>query len=182
MPIEIRCDKPIVMIPVGELKPNPKNPNVHSDAQVARIAKIIEGNGFRRPITVSNQTGFMVVGHGRLMAAKKLGMTHVPVSYQDYENDGLEFADMVADNASADGAELDMSAIHAALPDLAPFDIDLLGFQDFQLSPSGVSFDESGDAGKNDQFRLEILFSNYPAMNEVYEELLSRNLLVRVMG
>ena len=124
------------MVPIGDLKPNPRNPNKHTEEQVERVAKLIAGNGFRRPITASNQSGFITVGHCRRLSAILLKMTHVPVQYQDYENDGLEFADVVADNAAQEGSELDLSEIHKMLSDVTPFDTDLLGFIDFQFEPS----------------------------------------------
>lgn len=121
-------------VPIKSLKPNPKNRNKHPDEQIDRLAKIINEQGFRRPIIVSNQSGYIVVGHGRLMAAKKLGLEKVPVIYQDYATPELEYADQVADNAIALWAELDFSGINSDVPDLGPdFDIDLLGIKNFEI-------------------------------------------------
>src|SRR5262249_43380887 len=72
------------LVRVADLKPHPKNPNTHSAAQVAAIAAVIEGNGWRAPITVSNRSGFITRGHGRLEAALLLGCEQVPVDFQDY--------------------------------------------------------------------------------------------------
>src|SRR5271157_3506817 len=54
------------------LKPNPDNPNKHTPKQLKVFEKIFLGNGFRRPITVSNQSGKVVKGHGALLAALKM--------------------------------------------------------------------------------------------------------------
>ena len=54
------------------LVPQPRNPNRHSDEQVALLAKIIAHQGWRNPITVSNRSGFVVAGHARLAAALRL--------------------------------------------------------------------------------------------------------------
>ena len=50
------------LVRVADLKPHPKNPNTHSAAQVAAIAAVIEGNGWREPITVSNRSGLITCG------------------------------------------------------------------------------------------------------------------------
>lgn len=91
---EIHCayDK---LVPTGELIPNKKNPNRHSDEQIRLLAKIIVNQGWRSPITVSNRSGFIVRGHGRLQAAQLAGLEAVPVDYQDYENEAAEVLDML---------------------------------------------------------------------------------------
>ena len=77
---------------VDALKENPKNPNKHPDSQIELLAKNIKYLGWRHPITVSKRSGFIVAGHGRLMAAKKLGLKIVPVDYQDFNSDADEIA------------------------------------------------------------------------------------------
>ena len=74
---------------ISKVIENPKNPNKHSDNQINMLSKIIEFQGWRIPIVVSNRSGFIVRGHGRLMSARKLGLEKVPVSFQDYESDDL---------------------------------------------------------------------------------------------
>ena len=109
---------------------NPKNPNKHSDAQINMLAKIIEFQGWRIPIVVSNRSGFIVRGHGRLMSAQKLGLNQVPVSYQDYESEAQEWADLVADNRIAELAEMDRSELKDIIEqlDTGEIDLDLTGF------------------------------------------------------
>jgi hypothetical protein len=119
-----------------ELKPNPKNRNQHSDEQIDRLCKLIEYQGFRSPIIVSNRSGCITAGHGRRLAAIKLDMKRVPVIYQDYESDDHEYVHVQSDNAIAEWSELDLSAINADLPELGPFDIDLLGIKNLALDPS----------------------------------------------
>jgi DNA modification methylase len=124
------------LVPIHELKPHPKNRNTHPDDQIERLAKILDYQGWRYPIKVSNQSGFITSGHGRLLAAKVLGLSEVPVNFQDYEDETQETADLTSDNAIALWAELDFSGINADIPDLGPdFDIDLLGLKDFVLEP-----------------------------------------------
>lgn len=124
------------LVDINSLKPHPKNPNTHPGEQIHRLAQILEYQGFRYPIKISKVSGFITSGHGRLMAAKELGWSQVPVNYQDYENEEQEYADLVADNSIANWAELDLKSINECLADLGPdFDIDLLGIKDFALDP-----------------------------------------------
>ena len=96
---------------ISKVIENPKNPNKHSDNQINMLSKIIEFQGWRIPIVVSNRSGFIVRGHGRLMSARKLGLEKVPVSFQDYESEAQEYADLVADNRIAELAEMDRSEL-----------------------------------------------------------------------
>jgi len=103
---------------VADLKPHPKNPNTHSASQIAAIAAVIEGNGWRAPITVSNRSGFITRGHGPLEAALLLGCDEVPVDFQDYESEQAEVADMLADNHLAELAEIDEDRLVTVLKEL----------------------------------------------------------------
>lgn len=124
--IKIMCAYGKLVDP-DELIENPKNPNQHPEKQIEILAKLIKSQGFRRPIVVSKRSGFVVVGHGRLMAAKYLKMKEVPVDYQDYESEAKEWADMVADNKVAEFAEFDNSVLSDMLQDLDDFDEELFG-------------------------------------------------------
>ena len=122
------------LVPIAELKPNPKNSNKHPQEQIERLAKILEYQGWRAPVKVSRRSGFITAGHGRLLSAQLLGWTEVPVNFQDYESDEQEIADLVADNSIAAWSELDLSLINLQIQDMGPdFDIDLLGIKDFKI-------------------------------------------------
>lgn len=137
------------IVEIHKIVPNPKNPNKHSDKQIERLAKIIDYQGQRSPIVISTLSGFVVKGHGRLMAMEKLEWEHVAVDYQDYESEAQEYADIVADNAIAEWSELDLELIGAELKDMDfDLDLDLLGLEDFGLPevevlPSGSSGTDS---------------------------------------
>jgi DNA modification methylase len=123
---------------VDELKPHPKNSHKHSDDQIERLCKIVEYNKFRTPLTLDKKTGTIVCGHGRLMAAKKLGMKKVPVVYQDFESEDHIYAHLVADNAIGKDtwATLDLGMINQEVINMGPdFDIDVLGLKDFVIEP-----------------------------------------------
>ena len=136
--MEIRS-KEITLVDISELRPNPKNRNIHSTEQIDRLAEIIKFQGFRSPVIVSNQSGFIVAGHGRTLASAKLGIQKVPVIYQDFESEEMEYSAMVSDNAIASWAELDLSGINSDLGELGPdFDINLLGLKEFELEPADL--------------------------------------------
>jgi len=122
---------------IDSLKPHPKNNNKHPEEQIKRLAKILDYQGWRYPIKISKQSGFITSGHARLEAAKANGWKKVPVNIQDYESDEQEYADITADNAIASWSELDLSSINAEIGELGPdFDIELLGLKDFELEPA----------------------------------------------
>jgi len=127
------------MVPVQDLKPHPRNANKHPESQIKRLAEILEYQGWRYPIKVSNRSGCITSGHGRLLAAKLLGKESVPVSFQDYDSEDQEAADLHADNAIASWAQIDMAQINADMGSFGPdFDINLLGLKDFVLDPSDM--------------------------------------------
>lgn len=127
--MDIYCSHDKV-VDIEKVVPNPKNPNQHSDKQIELLAKIIKVQGWRAPITVSNRSGFIVRGHGRLMAAQKLGLDQVPVDYQDYENEAEEWADLIADNKIAELSTLSADALKDLMSevDLNLIDPALMGF------------------------------------------------------
>ena len=130
------------------LKPHPKNRNVHPPEQVARLAQILKYQGWRYAVKISNRSGFITSGHGRIEAAWLNGWDKVPVVYQDYESNEQEYADVTADNAIASWAELDLAAINTDILDLGPeLDIEMLGIKDFNVDPSENDKPES-DAKK----------------------------------
>lgn len=134
--IEIRCSHD-AMVKLSELKPHPKNRNKHPNEQIERLAQILKYQGIRSPIKISNRSGYMTAGHGRLEAFRHLKLKEAPVNYQDYDSDEQEYADLQSDNAIALWADLDLSGINTDIGDLGPdFDIDLLGIKDFTLEPA----------------------------------------------
>src|SRR5204862_2659334 len=95
------------MVLTEDLKPSPENPNCHPPEQLALYAKILLHQGWRKALTVSNQSGFIVTGHGAWLTAKAQGWPTVPVDYQDFANKADEIAHMIADNKLAQMAEID---------------------------------------------------------------------------
>lgn len=133
----------IEMIDIDRVLPWERNRNKHSKEQIERLARIIEYQGWRHPIVVSRLNGKVAAGHGRLAAAKHLGLDKVPVMYQDFDSEEQQYAFMVSDNAIASWAELDLSGINMDVPEMGPdFDLDLLGIKDFVLDMSEKELSE----------------------------------------
>lgn len=134
------------LVDISDLRPHPKNRNKHPEAQIQRLAEILQYQGFRIPIRVSKLSGFVTGGHGRIAAAKLNGWETVPVNYQEYLSEEQEYSDLVADNSIALWAELDLKGIgEDVLPFGPDFDIDLLGLEDFTIDPS-EQYDGDPDA------------------------------------
>lgn len=126
--------KEITMVSIKKIKPHPKNNNRHPIDQIETLTKIIEYQGFRVPLIVSNRSGFLVAGHARLLAAKKLKLKEVPVIYQDFDSDEKEWVFLTSDNAIAGWADLDLASVKIELSNLEEgFDLELLGVQDIKV-------------------------------------------------
>jgi DNA modification methylase len=83
---------------------------------------------------MSKRSGFIVKGHGRLLALELLGCQDAPVDDQEYADEAMEYADMIADNELARRATLDVDKLHRLLPSLKDLpDLGLLGMKDFKL-------------------------------------------------
>jgi len=128
--ITVHCEHTKI-IPITSLKPYPRNNKIHPPNQIALLAKAIKAQGWRAPITVSNQSRFIVRGHARLEAAKKLGVKSVPVDYQDYADEKAERADRIADNKIAELAEWDLPNLKDELLELdcGDMDMSITGFE-----------------------------------------------------
>lgn len=107
------------LVEIGDLKPNPRNPNKHPRDQIELLAAIISHQGWRSPIVVSNRSGLVVAGHGRLEAANLLQLKVAPVDYQDFESDDAETAHLLADNKLAELSETNDSEVASILAELS---------------------------------------------------------------
>jgi DNA modification methylase len=116
---------------VEALIPYAANSRTHSDAQVAQIAASIKEFGWTNPILIDGNNS-IIAGHGRLMAARKLGMEKVPVICIDHLTKAQQRALVIADNQLAMNAGWDMDMLKAEIEGLKldDFDVDLLGFDD----------------------------------------------------
>jgi DNA modification methylase len=121
-------------VEVSALIPYAKNSRTHDDAQVAQIAASIKEFGWTNPILVDGTKG-VIAGHGRLLAARKLGMAKVPTIELKDMTEAQKKAYVIADNKLALNAGWDTNFLSLELQELKDqdFDLTLLGFDDKEL-------------------------------------------------
>ena len=121
-------------VEVSALIPYAKNSRTHDDAQVAQIAASIKEFGWTNPILVDGDKG-VIAGHGRLLAARKLGYDKVPVIELKHMTEAQKKAYVIADNKLALNAGWDTNFLSLELQELKDqdFDLTLLGFDDKEL-------------------------------------------------
>jgi DNA modification methylase len=121
-------------VEVSALIPYAKNSRTHDDAQVAQIAASIKEFGWTNPILVDGDKG-VIAGHGRLLAARKLGMAKVPTIELKDMTEAQKKAYVIADNKLALNAGWDTNFLSLELQELKDqdFDLTLLGFDDKEL-------------------------------------------------
>ena len=115
--------------PIDALVPYARNAKQHSDAQVAQIAASIREFGWGAPILVDGENN-VIAGHGRLLAARKLGMTEVPVVPLHHLSNTQRRALILADNKIGENATWENELLGLELAELqeAGFDLGLTGF------------------------------------------------------
>ena len=120
----------IEYLPVGELKAYDRNTRKHQEKDVTEIAKSIEKYGFSDPIGVWGEKNIIVEDHGRLLAARKLGIETVPVIHLDHltDEERREYAIMHNRTAELSGWDFEMLAKEMEDLDLSEFDLDIAGF------------------------------------------------------
>ena len=130
--------------PVAALIPFAANARTHSEAQVALIAGSIREYGFNNPVLVDGSNG-VIAGHGRLLAARKLGLTTVPVIELGHLSDAQKRAYILADNRLAEQAGWDRELLALELGDLGDLGIDLAG-----IGFDGAELDALLELGRGD--------------------------------
>ena len=164
-------DLNVQQIALEQLVPYARNARTHSDSQVAQIAGSIAEFGFVNPVLVGGDN-IIIAGHGRVMAAKKLGLQTVPTIKLDHLTENQRRALVIADNKIAENAGWDEELLRLELQNLADedFDLDLLGFDDVELDDLLTSLDDDEAAA---------LDENIP---EVQENPVSRTGDIWIMG
>ena len=134
---------------VDKLIPYDKNPRTHSAEQISQIAASIAQFGFLNPILVDTAAG-IIAGHGRLQAAKQLGLAQVPVVVLDHLTETQKRAYVIADNKLALNAGWDNDLLRDEMNALAEedFDLDLLGFDGAELDE--IMFSDEEEASDED--------------------------------
>lgn len=141
----------IEYVDVAKLKPYDKNTRKHEDYDVSQIAKSIEQYGFNDPIGIWGKDNIIVEGHGRLLAAKKLGMKEVPC---------IRLDDLT------DEQRREYAIMHNKTAELSAWDFDLLATEIDGLDFSGFDIDWGLPA---DEEETEIIEDEVPEVDEEHE-------------
>jgi len=121
---------------VSEFRPHAENPRTHSPKQIRQIADSIRRFGFVNPVLVDNN-GLVIAGHGRLEAAKLLGMDRVPAICVDQMTEAQKRAYIIADNKLAANAGWDLELLAHELQCIweldSEFDLTITGFDTAEI-------------------------------------------------
>ena len=158
------------MVSIDGLKPYENNARTHSEEQVKKIVRSIEEFGFINPVLIDGDFG-IIAGHGRVMAAKKMGMTEVPCLFVEDLTEAQKRAYILADNKLALDAGWDEHILQIELAELQEmdFDITLTGFElddieddepqdveedDYEIAPPEAPRTKMGDIWQLGRHRL----------------------------
>ena len=122
-------------LPVESLTPDPENARVHGPRQIARIADSIAAFGFNVPVLIDGK-GAVLAGHGRVLAARRLGLSEVPTIALEHLSEPERRAFMIADNRLAELASWDDRRLGVELKALKSLDLD------FSIEATGFELDE----------------------------------------
>jgi len=145
----------IETLKTADLIPYARNSRTHSDAQIAQIAGSIREFGFTNPVLIDAENG-IIAGHGRVMAAGKLGMDEVPCIRLSHLTETQKRAYVIADNKLALNAGWDEELLGLELADLREldFDLGLIGFDADEIE-AALNPDELG-SGLSDKYTHKI--------------------------
>lgn len=138
---------------ITELEPYARNARTHSDEQVAQIAASMREFGFTNPVLVDGKGG-IIAGHGRVMAAKQIGLEHVPTIELGHLTEAQRQAYVIADNQLALKAGWSMELLRAEMESLGElgFELSLIGFNDGELAQLFLDVEE-GETDPNEEWQ-----------------------------
>jgi ParB-like chromosome segregation protein Spo0J len=150
----------IAHMSISQIKTNPRNARTHSKKQVLQIAASIKEFGFVNPV-IADETGVIIAGHGRLLAASMLGLSEVPTITLRHLTDAQKRALMLADNKIAGNAGWDRERLAIEIPELIKvlevegLDIALTGFEIPEIDQLMVDFDDK-NVDPADEFEVHL--------------------------
>jgi len=178
----------IKQIAVDSLIPYAMNARTHSDEQVTQIASSIRAFGFTSPLLTDGQNG-IIAGHGRLMAAKKLGLEKVPCIELTHLSEQEKKALILADNKIALNSGWDFELLKCELENLSQenFNLELVGFDPNELT--AIMFgedlkDSSPDEYNGDSENKWQLLVEYDSENDLsnaYDQFTQRGIKCKII-
>ena len=171
---------------VEDLIPYVNNSRTHSDAQVAQIAASIKEFGWTNPILVDGEKG-IIAGHGRLLAARKLEMSEVPVIELNHLTPTQKKALIIADNKLALNADWEQELLKIEIQALSDddFDITLLGFDEIELGKMFDEMDEEDDIkaqNYNEVFNIIVECEDESEQEKIFNRLNTEGYKCRVQS
>jgi ParB-like chromosome segregation protein Spo0J len=146
-------DLKIEMLPVDSLRPYRRNPRTHSHRQIQQIAASIQKFGFTNPVLIDEERR-VIAGHGRIEAAKLLGISDTPTIRLEEMTEAQKRAYLLADNKLAENAGWDQELLALELADIAEidndFDLTLIGFETAEID---ILLDSAKAHGPNERSR-----------------------------
>ena len=184
-----RTAKKIEQVATEDLIAYARNARTHSAEQVQQIATSIETFGFNNPILIDEHNQ-IIAGHGRVMAAKQLGLDTVPCIRLLWLDDAHRRAYILADNKIAENSGWDQAMLESELEDLAALDIDamLLGFdfpEELQNAKPAAAKPAVETAEVNDVFWINItgpLKNQHQALDKLREVMASLEPVTVTLG
>jgi len=177
----------IEQVKIDKLIPYARNSRTHSDAQVAQIAASIKEFGFTNPVLI-DETGSIIAGHGRVMAARKLAIADVPSIRLTHLTEAQKKAYIIADNKLALNAGWDDEMLAVELADLKDmgFDLDLIGFSTDEIKLLFGNLDDVLDDLREpvDESRnlLMIECQSERELEKLFEEMKERGLECKILS
>lgn len=137
---------------VDLLIPYARNARTHSDEQIASIAASIREFGFNNPVLVDGHRG-VIAGHGRILAARQLGMDELPVIELAHLSDNQKRAFILAENKLTERAGWDQELLSLELAELdaAGFDLELTGFEAGEIETLLSGTEEDAELAINEK-------------------------------
>lgn len=154
----------IEYLPLEKLIPYANNPKLHPPEQIAQIAASIKEFGFNDPVAL-DMDDTIIEGHGRVMAARKIGMEKVPVIRLGHLSSAQKTAYIIAHNKLTinSGFDLDLLKVEFSKLDEMDYDLDLTGFSEIEIK----SLDEDQEPKRKSKREKEV---NYEPVLEVIVE------------
>jgi hypothetical protein len=178
--------KNIELMPLEDLRPYDRNARLHTRSQIEKIAKSIAAFGFNNPILIDSEQG-IIAGHGRLEAAKFLGLETAPVIRLDHLSETERRAYILADNRLADLSQWDEETLSAEVDALqeADLDLDAIGWTEDELAalmaevpdPEDFEDDELGSTVSDESepetkaFRFEFDPTDFAELSQLLTDL-----------
>ena len=152
-------------IPVCGLRPHPRNARRHSKAQIRKIADSIASFGFNCPILI-DENNRILAGHGRLQAARLLGLEEVPTIRIDRLTEAQKRAFLIADNRLTEIGDWDQHQLAMELKELTAddldFDLSAIGFETPEIDLMIESLDQADQGAESEPETLDLPLRDYP--------------------